>query len=135
MEKRNECLNVAKVSEMLGLDRSVIEKRSIASDLELRAKNRTIAKLKRQGEQYKTFNREIHYLMEPQAHKEQLVAQLRQRLTTTNARVPSGGEATKSLDAETSSKVGMINRGLNFQRAQEQISSGVYFLKKYDLDY
>ena len=59
---------------MLGLDRAVMEKRSIANDLELRAKNRTIAKLKRQGEQYKTFNREIHYLMEPQAHKEQLAA-------------------------------------------------------------
>lgn len=77
MKKRNECLNVAKVSQMLGLDRALMEKRSIANDLELRAKNRTIVKLKRQGEQYKTFNREIHYLMEPQAHKEQLAAQLR----------------------------------------------------------
>ena len=50
---------------MLGLEKKEMEKKSIASDLELRAKNRTISKLKRQGEQYKAFNHEIHYLMEP----------------------------------------------------------------------
>eukprot|EP00354_Favella_ehrenbergii_P006414 CAMPEP_0170461686 /NCGR_PEP_ID=MMETSP0123-20130129/7492_1 /TAXON_ID=182087 /ORGANISM="Favella ehrenbergii, Strain Fehren 1" /LENGTH=58 /DNA_ID=CAMNT_0010726755 /DNA_START=450 /DNA_END=626 /DNA_ORIENTATION=- len=39
------------------------------------------------------------------------------------------------LDPETAAKVAMINRGLTFQRAQEQIAGGAYFLKKYDLNY
>ena len=50
---------------MLKLEKSEMDQYSIAQDLELRAKNRTISKLKRQGEQYKAFNQEIHYLMEP----------------------------------------------------------------------
>ena len=65
VNRRNECLQLSKVSKMLGLNKQEMEQSSIAADLELRAKNRTISKLKRQGDQYKAFNNEIHYLMEP----------------------------------------------------------------------
>ena len=60
IKKRNQCLNLTNITQMLELDQQNTstkqEKRTIADDLELRAKNRTIYKLKRQGEQYYAFN-------------------------------------------------------------------------------
>ena len=70
IEKRNECLILSNVAKMLGLEKTGMEKSTIAADLELRAKNRTISKLKRQGEQYRAFNKEIAFLMEPKVYKE-----------------------------------------------------------------
>lgn len=115
---------------MLQLDKfPQSDQHSIARDLELRAKNRTIAKLKRQGEQYRQFNKEIHYLMEPAIYKEAIVSQLRQK---TGA---SQQKKAAALDAETKERVDMVNRGLVFKRTHDEISSGAYFAKKYDLDY
>ena len=91
---------------------------TIATDLELRAKQRTIAKLKRQGEQYRQLNAEIPYLMEPDAHKELLVDQLRQNAATKKA---AGAQKTTGvkpldLDVEAKEKIAHINRGLEFKR-------------------
>ena len=122
---------------MLSLDKKSMDQHSIATDLELRAKNRTIAKLKRQADQYKTFNREIHYLMEPQVHKDQIVGELRQKAA--NSKKPVSAEVAKKaidlVDPETASKIEIINRGFMFQKTQTEISKGTYFKKKYDLDF
>ena len=117
-----------------------MDQRTITADLELRAKNRTIAKLKRQGDQYSSFNKEIHYLMEPQLHKSQLVSQLRQKAQDSTAAQklnPVSADTIKQIveDVHTSEKINMINKGLLFKKTHEEISSGKYFLKKYDLDY
>ena len=39
------------------------------------------------------------------------------------------------VDENTSEKINMINKGLLFKKTYEEISTGKYFLKKYDLDY
>ena len=95
--------------------------------MELRAKNRTISKLKRQGEQYKLFNKEVHYLIEPDLHKEALVNQLKNKPNQKN------DDLTPSDDIKQ--KVEMINRGLEFQHVNKDIKSGDYFHKKYNLDF
>ena len=93
--KRKECLNLAQVTKMLSLDKAEMDQQSIARDLELRAKNRTIAKLKRQGEQYRNFNKEIHYMMEPQLYKDQIVTHLRQKQRT-SAGLPISASTTNN---------------------------------------
>ena len=50
--------------ETLGIEKEQFNSGSIAEDLELRSKEKTIAKLKRQGDQYKSFNDNILYLMD-----------------------------------------------------------------------
>ena len=47
---RNDCLNQDNVMKILGISKETFEKGSIAEDLEMRAKDRTLSKLKRQGE-------------------------------------------------------------------------------------
>ena len=92
---------------MLSLDKPTMDKKSIADDLELRAKNRTISKLKRQGDQYRGFNKEIHYLMEPTLHKDTIVNNLRQNVKDANPQLIQ-------VDTCTKDKISMINRGLVF---------------------
>ena len=40
-----------------------------------------------------------------------------------------------TLDTETKERIDMVNRGLLFKQTHEEISSGTYFAKKYDLNY
>ena len=61
---RNQCLQPNFVMKTLGVSKEVLEKGSIPDDLEVRAKERTLDKLKRQGESYKSFNQNILYLMD-----------------------------------------------------------------------
>ena len=61
---RNQCLKPNFVAEKLGIRSDEFEKGSIAEDLEHRAKECTLVKLKEQGIQYKSFNDNILYVMD-----------------------------------------------------------------------
>ena len=62
--------------KILGLSKETFEKGSIAEDLEMRAKEKTLSKLKSQGEQYKSFNQNVLYLMDSANQREQLLSEL-----------------------------------------------------------
>ena len=98
---RNECLSLSNIAAKLGLEKSKLDQPQISTDLELRAKNRTIDKLKKQGEQYRRFNSEIPFLVEPELHKDEVVSKLREKATATTKLNKHAQESRLSVDSDT----------------------------------
>ena len=121
---RNQCLKPSFVAEKLGLKSDEFEKGSIAEDLEHRAKERTLAKLKDQGLQYKSFNDNILYVMDASNQKQLLLSELEQR-----------PESRQSMTSELQDKLEKISHGFKFQKRLHDVKTRKYFDQKYSLDY
>ena len=107
---RNQCLQPNFVMKTLGVTKEVLEKGSIPEDLELRAKELTLAKLKRQGQSYKSFNQNILYVMDSANQKEQLMNELEQN-----------PDPKQKLDANLKDVVSRIADGSKFQKKLEDV--------------
>ena len=89
---RNECLDFNKVAACLHLDKADYKDEGqllmnnfrvpsnnnpVGKDLEARAKSKTLQNLKKQGQQYKSFNENVLYLIDPWTTKKRLIENLK----------------------------------------------------------